>query len=151
MRAVIQRSLAARVDVADKTIGSIEHGLVILLGVSADDTLETAKVLARKIAHLRIFSRDGKFQDSLVDSGGGALVVSQFTLFADARKGRRPSFSKAGPPSIAEPLVEPFGQALLDEGVVHVAYGKFGADMQVHLINDGPVTINLDTDDWKKP
>lgn len=150
MRAVIQRSRAARVEIGGQTVGEIDSGLVILLGIGYEDDLETAQLLARKIAHLRIFSRDGKFQDSLVDTKGAALVVSQFTLFADVRKGRRPSFTTAGPPAIAEPLVQPFGQALLEEGVQQVAYGQFGADMQVHLINDGPVTINLDTDDWKK-
>lgn len=128
-------------------VGAIERGLLILLGVGQDDTEAEIAPLADKIANLRIFSdAAGKFNLALGDVDGAALVVSQFTLFADTRKGRRPSFVHAAPPERAEPLVEQFCAALRERGL-HVATGRFGASMQVRLINDGPVTIWLDTAD----
>ena len=123
----------------------------MLLGVSKGDTEEDARLLASKIAVLRIFSDDkGKFNLSLLDVEGSALVVSQFTLHANVRKGRRPSFNNAAPPEVAEPLVDRFVKLLEQEGV-HVETGQFGATMQVRLCNDGPVTLILDTADLKRP
>lgn len=131
--------------VEGEIVGAIEHGLLILLGVGQDDTAAEIGPLADKIVNLRIFSdADGKFNLALHDVAGAALVVSQFTLFADTRKGRRPSFVPAASPDRAEPLVEQFCAALRERGV-EVATGRFGASMQVRLLNDGPVTIWLDT------
>lgn len=145
MRALIQRVTQASVTVEGEVVGAIEAGLVILLGVGQDDDESAAVLLADKIVRLRIFAdADGKFNHSLLDAGGAALVVSQFTLFADTRKGRRPSFVQAAPPERAAPLVERFCAALRAHGVV-VETGRFGAMMQVALVNDGPVTIWLDT------
>ena len=145
MRALIQRVTEASVTVEDEIVGAINAGLLILLGVGQHDHAAEATTLAEKIANLRIFAdAAGKFNRSLVDVGGAALVVSQFTLFADTRKGRRPSFVQAAPPDQAAPLVEQFSAALRTHGLV-VASGRFGANMQVRLINDGPVTIWLDT------
>jgi D-tyrosyl-tRNA(Tyr) deacylase len=139
------------VTVGGTTVGDIGRGVLILLGVARRDSEEDAASLARKIAELRIFPDDeGRFDRSLLDVGGAALVVSQFTLFADVRRGRRPSFSEAAPPDVAEPLVAAFARALQDAGV-HVATGRFGAYMQVALVNDGPVTLILDTDDLARP
>lgn len=127
--------------------GAIDQGFVILVGVGHGDGDEQAQWLARKIAGLRVFEdEDGKFNLSLLDVGGGCLVVSQFTLYADARKGRRPSFTDAAPPEIAEPLIAHFAGMLRQEGVPRVEMGVFGARMQVEIHNDGPVTILLDTD-----
>jgi D-tyrosyl-tRNA(Tyr) deacylase len=124
--------------------GAIDAGLVVLLGVADDDTEAEADRLAAKITRLRIFEGDtGKFDRSLLDTGGAALVVSQFTLIAETAKGNRPSFSNAARPEVAEPLYERFCVALGDQGV-HVETGVFGARMQVELVNDGPVTIVLD-------
>ena len=121
---------------------------MMLLGVGPADTQADADRLAEKAVNLRIFSDDaGKFNRSLLDVGGGALVVSQFTLYADARKGRRPSFSDAAPPDIAKPLCDYFAQRLRDAGVKAVATGVFGAHMHVEIHNDGPVTIWLDSAD----
>lgn len=147
MRALIQRVTEAGVRVDGEVVGAIDHGLLILLGVGQQDGAAEAQFLVNKIVNLRVFSdTDGKFNHSLLDVGGAALVVSQFTLFADTRKGRRPSFVHAAPPERAAPLVERFCTLLRDHGIT-VATGRFGASMQVHLINDGPVTIWLDTDD----
>lgn len=148
MRAVIQRATYGRVLVAAETVGVLDPlpGLVVLVGVGPDDTEAQAMLLADKVAGLRIFADDdGKTNRSLVDIGGGALVVSQFTLFADLRRGRRPGFTTAASPDVAAPLVERVMEALRALGVP-VQGGRFGADMQVELVNDGPFTILLDTD-----
>lgn len=145
MRAVVQRVSQASVTVEGQTIGAIEKGLVIFIGVTHDDTEEDARWLAQKIAHLRIFEdATSKFNLSALDVGARALVVSQFTLYGDARRGRRPDFIAAARPDVAEPLIERF-IALLREQGLHVETGKFQAHMLVHLINDGPVTILLDS------
>jgi D-tyrosyl-tRNA(Tyr) deacylase len=147
MRAVLQRVKKGAVRVDGAVVGEIEHGFVILVGVGHADGDDEAQWLARKIAGLRVFEDDeGKFNLSLLDVGGGCLVVSQFTLYADSRKGRRPSFTNAAPPEIAEPLIERFAGMLRQAGVSQVAMGEFGARMQVEIHNDGPVTIWLDTD-----
>jgi len=144
MRAVVQRVSKASVSVEEKVVGSIGRGLVVLLGVTHDDGEEEARFLAKKIANLRIFADEqSKFNLSALEVGAEALVVSQFTLYGDARKGRRPSFTKAAPPQLAEPLVEKF-VALLEEEGLHVETGIFGAMMLVEIHNDGPVTIILD-------
>lgn len=133
-------------------MGSIGRGVLIFLGVARGDTGDQADALATKIAELRIFPDErGRFDRSVLDIGGAALVVSQFTLFGDVRRGRRPSFTDAAPPDVAEPLVERFAGALRGAGVAHVATGRFGAHMQVELVNDGPVTLVLDTDDLSRP
>lgn len=144
MRAVCQRVSEARVTVDRTVTGEIGSGLVVLLGIEKKDEASDATQLARKVAQLRIFEDDsGKFAHSLVATGGSALVVSQFTLVADTRKGNRPSFTNAAPPEQAEPLYEGFCAALATEGVP-VERGIFGARMAVALINTGPVTIVLD-------
>ena len=145
MRAVVQRVAEARVLADGKVQGEIGAGLCVLLGVADGDGAELAERLARKVARLRIFENDeGKFDRSLIEVGGEALVVSQFTLIADSQKGARPDFSKAARPEAAEPLYDHVVQALRDLGVP-VQTGVFGASMQVALVNDGPVTIVLDT------
>jgi D-aminoacyl-tRNA deacylase len=145
MRAVLQRVRRASVTVASEPIGQIERGLLILLGVHRTDTPEQARWLADKIAGLRIFEdADGKMNVSVQDVGGGILVVSQFTLYGNCDEGRRPSFIEAAVPEIAAPLYEQFANNLRALGVP-VATGRFGADMQVELVNDGPVTIIVDT------
>ena len=145
MRTVIQRVKHASVTVDGEIVGAIDHGLLILLGIGPNDTEAEAKWLAEKISVMRIFEDgDGKFNLSLLDAGGGALVVSQFTLYADAAQGRRPSFIKAAPPEIAAPLVDRFAALLRSAGVNRVEMGRFGARMLVDLQNDGPVTILLD-------
>lgn len=147
MRAVIQRVARGSVRVGDELVGAIGPGLVILLGVRSGDDEQAAAWLARKVAGLRIFEDDqGKMNRSLVDIGGGALVVSQFTLYGDARRGRRPSFAEAAPPEQAAPLVARFAELLAAEGVTPVETGRFQAMMLVEILNDGPVTIILDTD-----
>ena len=147
MRAVLQRTTGARVRVDDEIVGSIDRGLVILLGVGPADTEATADDLARKSAELRIFRDDeGRTNRSLLEVGGGALVVSQFTLYADTRRGRRPGFTDAAPPDVAERLYGRFADTLGALGV-EVATGRFGAEMAVELVNDGPFTIWLDTAD----
>ncbi len=146
MRALLQRTTGAEVRVGDETVGAIGEGLVILLGVGPDDTEATAEDLARKAAELRIFRDDeGRTNRSLLDIGGEALVVSQFTLFADTRRGRRPGFTAGAAPELAERLYVRFSDALRALGVT-VATGQFGAEMAVELVNDGPFTIWLDTD-----
>src|SRR2546423_1652664 len=143
MRAVLQRVSRARVLVDGGVTGEIGTGVCVLLGVAREDTDEHADRLASKIARLRVFEgENGKFERSLLDSGGAALVVSQFTLVADTAKGTRPSFSGAAPPEEAERLYERFCASLAAEGVA-VEIGLFGARMEVELTNDGPVTIVL--------
>ena len=147
MRAVLQRTTGARVVVDESVVGEIGAGLVILLGVGPDDGEGTADGLARKAAELRIFrDDDGRTNRSLLDVGGSALVVSQFTLFVDTRRGRRPGFTGAAAPDLAERLYLRFADALRGLGVT-VATGRFGAEMTVDLVNDGPFTILLDSDD----
>ena len=147
MRAVLQRTTGARVTVDDEIVGEIGAGLVILLGVGPDDGEGIADDLARKAAELRIFrDDDGRTNRSLLDVGGEALVVSQFTLFADTRRGRRPGFTGAAAPDLAIPLYERVAATLEGLGVA-VARGRFGAEMAVELVNDGPFTIWLDTAD----
>jgi D-tyrosyl-tRNA(Tyr) deacylase len=144
MRAVCQRVSRAEVRVDCIRTGHIGSGLAVLLGIARADTAADADRLAAKIARLRIFAgEDGKFDRSVLDTGGAALVVSQFTLIADTAKGTRPSFSEAAPPEDAEPLYDRFCEALAAEGVP-VARGVFGAKMCVEIVNDGPVTIVLD-------
>jgi D-tyrosyl-tRNA(Tyr) deacylase len=144
MRALVQRVGKASVSIDGETVGQIGRGLVVLVGVTHGDTQEQAEWLARKVAGLRIFEDSaGKMNAGLLDVDGAALVVSQFTLYADARKGRRPSFTDAAPPEVAEPLVEHFAQALRDQGVP-VETGVFQAHMLVEIHNDGPVTIILE-------
>jgi D-aminoacyl-tRNA deacylase len=151
MRAVLQRVSEASVVVAGHTVGAIGHGLLILLGVGQGDGEQEALQLAERSAQLRIFSdAEGKFNLSLLDVGGSALVVSQFTLYADTRKGRRPSFLPAADPAIASPLVDRFAERLRELGVT-VAKGQFGAMMRVSLVNEGPVTIILDSDERNRP
>jgi D-tyrosyl-tRNA(Tyr) deacylase len=143
MRAVVQRVTKASVSVEGKTVGNIGRGLVVLLGVTHDDGEEEARFLANKIANLRIFADEqGKFNLSALEVEAHALVVSQFTLYGDVRKGRRPSFTEAARPEVAEPLVEKF-VAFLEEQGLHVQTGVFGAMMLVEIHNDGPVTIIL--------
>ena len=146
MRAVIQRVRHARVTVDGEITGQIEQGILVLLGIRPGDVEKDGAWLAAKIANLRIFTDEsGKMNDSLIDIGGGALVVSQFTLYGDCRKGRRPSFVGAAHPSIAEPLYERFCAQLAAEGIAPVGRGVFGAMMDVELLNDGPVTLTLDS------
>lgn len=144
MKAVIQRVQKGKVSVGGKTISSINLGLVILLGVGPDDTKEQTQKLAQKIAHLRIFEdENGKMNLSLMDIGGEALVVPQFTLYADTRRGHRPSFTDAAPPKIAETLVDYFSFCLEELGLP-TSRGQFGAHMLVEIHNDGPVTILIE-------
>jgi len=144
MRAVIQRVKQGRVHVQGEKVAQIGHGLVILLGVGPEDTEETARELAEKIATLRIFEdAQGKMNLSVRDVEGEALVVSQFTLYADTRRGRRPSFTGAALPDKARPLVDQFARSLADLGVP-TQQGIFGAEMLVEIFNDGPVTIWLE-------
>jgi D-tyrosyl-tRNA(Tyr) deacylase len=150
VRVLAQRVTRARVTVDEETTGEIGPGFVLLVGVTLDDTAAAADLLARKVANLRVFDdADGNLNRSaldLLEAGEpiGMLVVSQFTLYADCRKGRRPSFVQAAPPAIAEPLVNRFADGLRALGLP-VATGRFGAEMQVELVNDGPVTIWLDS------
>ncbi len=144
MRAVVQRVRSATVSVDGSVVGRIDAGLCVLLGVAGGDDDATAVRLAGKVARLRIFEDgDGRFDRSVLDTAGAALVVSQFTLLADTAKGNRPSFSRAAPPAVAEPLVERFCAALREEGIP-VETGVCGARMVVEIANDGPVTIVLD-------
>ncbi|MFQ5435636.1 MAG: D-aminoacyl-tRNA deacylase [Anaerolineae bacterium] len=144
MRALLQRVGSARVTVDGRTVGQIGRGFVILLGVTHTDSEAEADWLARKIAGLRLFEDDqGKMNLGLADVGGAALVVSQFTLYGDARKGRRPSFTHAARPEQAKPLVDYFVDRLRQQGLT-VATGVFGAMMQVELVNDGPVTLMIE-------
>ena len=144
MRALLQRITHARVSVNGETIAKCGPGLVILLGIGNSDGEEQAAYLAQKIATLRIFEdQDGKFNRSILDVGAEAIIVSQFTLYADARKGRRPSFTDAALPEVASPLVDRFVELLIAQGVP-TQKGEFGAHMLVEIHNDGPVTIFLE-------
>ena len=146
MRAVVQRVSRAVVRVDSKTVGEIEKGLAVLLGIRSGDTHEAADYLAEKVANLRVFpDAEEKMNRSVLDVGGAVLVVSQFTLFGDVRRGRRPSYIDAAPPEEAEPLYEYFLAALRRHGL-HVASGVFRAMMEVELVNDGPVTILIDSE-----
>jgi len=146
MRAVVQRVTRASVTVDGRVIGAIDRGLLVLLGAGAGDGAEDLKYVVEKIVHLRIFSDEaGKMNRSVLDVGGGVLAVSQFTLYGDARQGRRPGFIGAMEPAAARRLYEEALVALRAAGVVRVEAGEFGADMAVELVNDGPVTILLDS------
>ncbi|NLY90681.1 MAG: D-tyrosyl-tRNA(Tyr) deacylase [Firmicutes bacterium] len=150
MRALIQRISSARVRVGDELIGEAGPGLLVFLGVGRKDGRTELGQLAEKIVHLRIFEdEEGKMNRSVLEIGGEILVVSQFTLYADCRKGRRPNFLEAAPPEVGCELYEQFVAVLQEKGV-KVATGRFGAHMAVELTNDGPVTIMLDTEDWTK-
>jgi D-aminoacyl-tRNA deacylase len=145
MRALIQRVARSDVRIGEETVGAIEGGMTVLLGVGDGDTAEDAALIARKVATLRIFGDDeGKINRSITDVGGAILVISQFTLYADCRKGRRPSFVHAALPDVAEPLVRRVVALLRAEGI-SVETGQFGAEMVVTIVNDGPLTIWLDT------
>lgn len=145
MRVVLQRVKEAHVDVAGATVGSIDRGLLVLLGVASTDRQEDADYLAEKVIHLRIFPDDAqRMNRSLLDVGGALLVVSQFTLYGDCRKGRRPSFDQAAPPDQARGLYEHFVEKLRLRNLM-VQTGVFQAEMEIHLINDGPVTFVLDS------
>lgn len=145
MRALLQRTTGAEVRVEDEVVGAIGAGLVILLGVGPDDDERVADDLARKVAELRVFrDEEGRANRSLLEAGGAALVVSQFTLYADTRRGRRPGFTGSAPPELAEGLYLRFAEALRGLDMT-VATGRFGAEMTVALVNDGPFTIWLDT------
>jgi D-tyrosyl-tRNA(Tyr) deacylase len=145
MRAVVQRVLESSVSVDHRVVGQISKGLLVLLGVSSDDTEDDARLVADKVAGLRCFAdTDGKFNLSIEDAKGAILAISQFTLFGDCRKGRRPSFTGAARPEKAIPLYELFVATLRDRGLT-VATGEFGAHMDVQLINDGPVTLLIDS------
>ncbi|MGC8874063.1 MAG: D-aminoacyl-tRNA deacylase [Chloroflexia bacterium] len=151
MRAVVQRVRRAAVSVDGQEVARIGRGLCVLVGVGEGDGPAEAAELAAKVAQLRIFPDEaGQMNRSVLDVRGEALVVSQFTLYADCRRGRRPSFSHAARPEVAEPLVEAFARALSQAGV-SVQCGKFGALMLVEIHNDGPVTILLDTDELRRP
>ena len=147
MRALLQRVTHASVTVNSEIVGQIGSGLLILLGIGQQDGEAQVKMLTDKIVNLRIFEDDeGKMNRSVLDISGQILVVSQFTLYADVRKGRRPSFIRAAPPALAEPLVERFKEAIAAYDIA-VAGGIFGANMDVSLLNDGPVTIWLDSEE----
>ena len=145
MRVVLQRVAHASVTVDEKVIGKIQRGFLLLVGVTHDDTMEDMEYLVRKIVQMRIFEdEEGKLNRSIQDVGGEILSVSQFTLYADTKKGNRPSFSKAAPGDVALEMFEQFNGLLRDTGIP-VETGQFGADMKVELLNDGPVTILLDS------
>ena len=151
MKAVIQRVTRASVTVEGRITGEIKNGFLVLLGVMDGDTEEEMKLLAKKVSEIRIFEdENGKMNLSLDKIGGEVLVVSQFTLCADLSHGRRPSFINSAPPAIANELYEKFCEELRNLGVSRVAQGVFGAEMAVELLNDGPVTIIMNTDEWKK-
>lgn len=145
MKALIQRVARASVKVGEEVVGKANRGFVVFIGAAQDDSEEDARYLAEKIYHIRLFPDEkGKFNLSIADIGGEVLVVSQFTLMAEARKGRRPDFIKAAPPDIAEPLIEKFTHFLREKNLM-VATGKFGQHMMVEIHNDGPVTLMLDS------
>jgi D-tyrosyl-tRNA(Tyr) deacylase len=145
MRVVLQRVKEARVEVAGTTVGAISTGLLILIGVASTDTQQDADYLADKVIYLRIFpDEEGRMNRSILEVGGSLLVVSQFTLYGDCRKGRRPSFDRAAPPEEARPLYEYFIERLTSRNII-VQTGVFQAEMQIHLVNDGPVTFILDS------
>jgi D-tyrosyl-tRNA(Tyr) deacylase len=145
MRAVVQRVSRAKVVIAGETVGEIGTGLVVLLGVTHTDTAAQAQWLAEKVAGLRIFNdAEGKMNRDLIEIGGSMLIISQFTLYGDCRKGKRPSFIDAAAPSLAIPLYEAFINGVKALGIT-VATGRFGGDMKVELVNDGPVTLIMDS------
>ena len=147
MRALVQRVSEARVRVDGEVVGEIDVGLVALIGVTHDDTPAQATKLADKIANLRVFEDDdGKMNRSALDVGGGVLAVSQFTLYGDTRKGRRPAFVDAARPEVAEPLCDDVVDELRSLGVVRVETGRFRTDMQVELVNDGPITLMIEVE-----
>ena len=151
MKAILQRVKFAKVEVDGETVGEIGQGFLVLLGVAQEDDKKEAEVLSNKIAGLRVFTDENdKMNHSLDDIGGEVLVISNFTLCADCSHGRRPSFIAAARPEQAEPLYEYFCQRLRDAGVKKVAQGIFGADMAVSLLNDGPVTIDINSKDLKR-
>ena len=151
MKAVIQRVLNAKVTVNEQITGEIGKGFLVLLGVMEDDTESEMKLMAKKVSQLRVFEDENeKMNLSLGDVGGSVLVVSQFTLCADVSHGRRPSFIKSARPEKANKLYEQFVCELHEWGIDNVQTGIFGADMAVELLNDGPVTMIMDTDEWKK-
>jgi D-aminoacyl-tRNA deacylase len=151
VRVVLQRVTRASVAVDGETISAVKRGLLLLIGVAHGDTEDQARRLAQKCAEMRIFADEGgRFNLSLLDVGGEALVVSQFTLLADTRRGRRPSFAHAAAPEIADPLVEAFSTALRGAGIP-VRTGRFGAKMEIELVNDGPVTIVIDSAELEQP
>ena len=146
MRVVLQRVTRGEVHVAGELKGEIDSGLVALVGIAQDDGPDEVERLAQKTAQLRIFRDDeARMNRSALEVGAGVLVISQFTLYADMKRGRRPGFTRAGRPELAEPLVESFAQRLRELGIAHVACGVFGADMQLVIHNDGPVTLILDS------
>lgn len=145
MRVVVQRTREASVTVAGEVVGQIEHGLLLLVGITHEDSEKEVEFIADKVAHLRIFEDEaGKMNHSVLDTGGQILSVSQFTLYGDCRKGRRPNFMSAARPEQAEPLYELFNSKLRDKGL-HVETGRFGAMMDVRLLNDGPVTLIVES------
>ena len=151
MKAILQRVKFAKVEVGGETVGEIGQGFLVLLGVAKEDDKKEAEVLSNKIAGLRVFTDENdKMNLSLDDIGGEVLVISNFTLCADCSHGRRPSFIAAARPEQAEPLYEYFCQRLRDAGIRKVAQGIFGADMAVSLLNDGPVTIDINSKDLKR-
>lgn len=150
MKAILQRVTFAEVKVDGDTVGKIDNGFLILLGVAEGDTEKEADALSAKVATLRVFTDENdKMNLSLADIDGEVLVISNFTLYSDCSHGRRPNFMKAAKPDIAEPLYEYFCEKMADNGVRKVEKGIFGADMKVSLLNDGPVTIDIDTRDLK--
>jgi D-tyrosyl-tRNA(Tyr) deacylase len=150
MKAVVQRVAHAKVTVDEQVVGQIDGGLLVLLGAVQGDTQAQAELLAGKIAKLRVFCDDaGKMNLSALDCKGEILVVSQFTLCADLKKGNRPAFTPAAPPDVAQDLVDYFCTCLHEHGVANVQRGVFGAHMHVELLNDGPVTIVMDTEIWR--
>ncbi|MGI6248629.1 MAG: D-aminoacyl-tRNA deacylase [Acutalibacteraceae bacterium] len=149
MKAVIQRVSESCVEVNGKTVGKIDGGFTVLLGVMKGDTEKEADLLAKKVAHLRIFEdEEGKMNLSVLDVGGSILLISQFTLCADLKKGNRPSFTDSAEPVEAKRLYEYFSMKLRENGVSNVQHGIFAAEMSVNIVNDGPVTIVMDTDTW---
>ena len=151
MKAVFQRVTEASVTVEGKQIANIDNGVLLLVGVCDGDTQQEAQVLAKKVAELRVFcDENDKMNLSVLDIGGSVLAVSQFTLCASTARGRRPDFFGAAKPDVAKPLFDYFVDCLWQNGVTDVQTGEFGADMKVRLLNDGPVTILLDTDTWKR-
>lgn len=149
MRVLIQRVSRGAVVVEGETIGEVGRGYVLLAGIGDGDDEAVVAKMAAKVVNFRLFNNEaGKFDRSLLDVRGGALVVSQFTLFGDARKGRRPNFGAAARPELAEPLCDFFAAKLKELGVASVATGRFGADMKVEIHNDGPVTLWVSSEDW---
>ena len=150
MRVILQRVSKGSVTVDEKIVGAVEKGFVALVGLTHGDTKAEVELLAKKTANLRVFEdSDGKMNLSALDVGAGILVISQFTLYADSRKGRRPSFTDAAKPEEASPLVDYFAECLAKEGIQRIEKGIFGAMMLVEIHNEGPVTILLDSEDFK--